>query len=47
MWPKQGILKSNRTVTISILKPIDQGLDKKYFLKYLEDEIYSELDALS
>ena len=47
VWPKQGILKSNRTVTISILKPIDQGLDKKYFLKYLEDEIYSELDALS
>ena len=47
VWPKQGILKSNTTITISILKPIDQGLDKEYFLKNLEDEIYSELDALS
>ena len=47
MWPKQGILKSNLTITISILKPIDQGLDKEYFLKNLEDEIYSELDTLS
>ena len=47
VWPKQGILKSNLTITISILKPIDQGLDKEYFLKNLEDEIYSELDALS
>ena len=47
VWPKKGILKSNLTITISILKPIDQGLDKEYFLKNLEDEIYSELDALS
>jgi len=46
VWPKKGILKSNTTVTISILKPIEQGLDKEYFLKNLENKIYAELDTL-
>ncbi len=46
VWPKKGILKSNTTITISILKPIEQGLDKEYFLQNLENKIYTELDIL-
>ena len=46
VWPKKGILKSNSTITISILKPIEQGLDKEHFLEDLENKIYSELDSL-
>ena len=45
-WPKQGLKKNNQSLTISILKPIDPGLDKEVFLKKLQNEIYSELDTL-
>ena len=47
IWPKNGFLKSNLTLTISILRPIESGLNKDVFLKNLQKEIYSELDALS
>ena len=46
-WPKHGSKKINKTITISILKPIEPGLEKKTFLKQLEQSIYSELDTLS
>ena len=45
-WPKRGLKKNNKILTISILKSIEPGLDKKIFLKKLQDDIYSELDAL-
>ena len=45
-WPKQGLKKNNQSLTISILRPIDPGLDKEVFLKKLQNEIYSELDTL-
>ena len=45
-WPKHGLKKSNKILTISILKPIKPGLDRDIFSKKLEDEIYSELDNL-
>ena len=47
IWPKKGRLKSNSTLTISILKPIEPGLEKELFLKNLENKIYNELDALN
>ena len=47
VWPKNGIKKANRTITISILKPIPSGLPKEDFLKILEDNIYSELDLIN
>ncbi len=47
IWPKKGIKKKNLNLTISILKPIEAGLDKNIFLKKLEDNIYSELDKLN
>ena len=46
-WPKFGLKKTNLNLTISILKPIEAGLDKNIFLKKLEDNIYSELDKLN
>jgi 1-acyl-sn-glycerol-3-phosphate acyltransferase len=45
-WPKKGLKKINKVLTISILKPIEPGLEKEIFLKKLEDAIYSELDIL-
>ena len=46
-WPKNGPLKSNLILTISILKPIEDRLDKETFLRNLQDNIYRELDILN
>ena len=46
-WPKKGSKKINTILTISILKPIEPGLEKAIFLKELENIIYSELDVLN
>ena len=46
VWPKKGIKNNNRTITISILKPIRAGMSKDEFLKNLENCIYAELDLL-
>ena len=45
-WPKIGLKGVNKTIIISILKPIEPGLEKKVFMKKLESVIYSELDIL-
>ena len=47
VWPKKGIKHSNKTITISILKPISTGFSKDEFIKILEKDIYSELDLLN
>ena len=46
VWPKKGLKKDKRTITISILKPINSGIPKDEFIKILEENIYSELDAI-
>ena len=46
VWPKKGLKHSNKTITISILKPINAGISKNEFLKILENNIYSEHDLL-
>ena len=46
-WPKKGTTKNNTILIISILKPIEPGLEKEVFLKQLENTIYSELDVLN
>ena len=46
-WPKYGKKKINTIITVSILKPIEPGLEKEIFLKKLENSIYSELDLLN
>jgi 1-acyl-sn-glycerol-3-phosphate acyltransferase len=46
-WPKNGSKKINTKLIISILPPIDAGMEKEKFSKKLEDDIYSELDNLN
>ncbi len=47
VWPKTGKKQSNKTITISILKPIPSGLTKENFIQILEKNIYSELDLIN
>jgi 1-acyl-sn-glycerol-3-phosphate acyltransferase len=47
VWPKKGLKKANLNIIISILRPIEVGLNRKDFLKNLEDNIYSELDLIN
>ena len=47
VWPKKGLKKSNKTITIAILEPISAGLPKEEFIKTLEKSIYSKLDCLN
>ena len=46
VWPKKGFKNKEKTITISILKPIHPGIPKDEFLKNLENSIYAELDLL-
>ena len=46
VWPKKGIKFNNKTITISILKPIESGLSRDEFIKILEKNIYAELDLI-
>jgi len=47
VWPKRGKKISNKTITISILKPIKAEHSKEEFIQILEKSIYSELDLLN
>ena len=47
VWPKEGLKKSNKNITISILKPIPAGLSRDEFSKILEKAIYTELNLLN
>ena len=46
VWPKKGRKQSDKKITISILPPIDYGMNKNEFINNLEKEIYSELDRI-
>ena len=46
VWPKKGIKKTNKVITISILSPIGPGLQKEEFLQVLQKKIYEELDLI-
>ncbi len=47
VWPKKGIKKANKVITVSILNPIKPGIQKEEFLKILEEKIYDELNLIS
>jgi len=47
VWPKNKPLANNKTITVSILKPISPGLDKEKFINLLQNNIYSELDKMN
>ena len=46
VWPKNGSMKTNKTITISILEPIDPGMKPDDFTSTIERKIYSELDLI-
>ena len=46
-WPKHGFKNINTTLIISILPVIEPGQNKEFFLKNLQDAIYTELDHLN
>ena len=46
VWPKNGSLKLNKLITVSILKPIETGIGPNDFIEIIEKQIYSELDLI-
>ena len=46
VWPKKGSLIKNKTITITILKAIEPGLDPIEFTNLIEKQIYFELDRM-
>ena len=46
VWPKNGSLKTNKSITISILEPINPGIEQNEFTIVIEKKIYSELDLI-
>jgi len=47
VWPKKGIIKYPGKITISLLEPIQPGLNKDEFIKNLESKIYEEIKNIS
>ena len=47
VWPKFGKLTPKKTITVSILKEINSGMDRKEFINTLQENIYKELDLIS
>ncbi len=47
VWPKEGINKFPGKITISLLKPIEPGLEKERFILTLEKSIYEEIKKIS
>ena len=46
VWPKNGNLESNRTLTVSILDPIEPNMNSDEFLDLLQKNIYEEIDKI-
>ena len=46
VWPKNGKLKPNRTLTVSILDPIDPNMNSDEFLDLLQKNIYEEIEKI-
>ena len=47
VWPKNGLLIPDKTLTVSILEPIQTGLKPRDFIQTLQRNIYKELDNLN
>ena len=47
IWPKNSFIKYPGDIHVSFLEPIEPGLEKKIFLKVLEEKIYSETEKYS
>ncbi len=46
VWQKKNILIPNKSITISILNPINPGIDSNVFVATIEKNIYDELDII-
>ena len=46
IWPKNGKLKPNKTLTVSILDPINPGMNPDEFINILQKKIYEEIDKI-
>ena len=46
VWPKNGKLKSNKILTVSILDPIAPGMNSDEFLDLLQKNIFDEIDKI-
>jgi len=46
VWPKNGKLKPNKTLTVSILDPIRPGTNPDEFINTLQKNIYEEIDKI-
>ena len=47
VWPKKGKKIPNKVIVVSIIEPINPGLNKEDFIKLIEKKIYSELDLIN
>ena len=47
VWPKNGKLKSNQVITVSILKEIEPGIESEKFINTIQNNIYNELDNIA
>ena len=47
IWPKNSFMKYPGDIHVSFLEPIEPGLEKKIFLKVLQERIYSETKKYS
>ena len=47
VWQKNNVIKTNKSITISILNCIDPGLNQKEFISKVEKNIYSELNKIN
>ena len=47
VWPKSGLVKSNKIITISIMEHIPIGLKTEDFQSKIEKNLYSELEKIS
>tara|TARA_B110000211_G_scaffold162393_1_gene183537 strand:- start:342 stop:1049 length:708 start_codon:yes stop_codon:yes gene_type:complete len=47
IWPKNSFMKYPGNIHVSFLEPIEPGLEKKIFLKVLQERIYSETEKYS
>ena len=46
VWPKTGDLKIKKSITVSILNPVNPGMNPNDFVNTIEKSIYLELDKL-
>ena len=46
VWQKNNVIKTNKSITISILNFVDAGMESKDFISKIEKNIYSELDII-